>query len=125
MTDHYEIDPRFGGNAAYLNLSTELQKRKMKLVMDIVPNHVGNNHWMYQFYDTGWFNFRDTFLQTNFRANTTMDTYASASEKLINTDGAFVMTMPDLNQKNPQMAKYLDQMYLWWVEYARLSGYRV
>jgi len=125
MTDHYEIDPRLGGNTAYLNLSSELQKRKMKLVMDIVPNHVGNNHWMYQFYDTGWFNFRDTFLQTNFRANTAMDPYASSSEKLINTDGAFVMTMPDLNQKNPQMAKYLDQMYLWWVEYARLSGYRV
>jgi glycosidase len=32
--------------------------------------------------------------------------------------------MPDLNQKNPHMARYLIQNSIWWIEYAGLSGIR-
>ena len=125
ITDHYKIDPRLGTNASYLKLCTEMKQRNMKMVMDIIPNHVGNNHWMYKDYDTTWFNFRDTFIQTNYRANTVVDIYASQNEKILNADGAFVRTMPDYNQRNPHIKTYLDQMYLWWIEFAGLSGYRI
>ena len=125
ITDHYKIDPRFGTNADYVSLSQELKKHNMKLIMDIIPNHVGNNHWMYKNYDTGWFNFKDTFIQTNFRATTIMDPYAAQFDKSKNVDGAFVKTMPDYNQKNIHIRKYLDQLYLWWIEYASLNGYRI
>jgi len=33
--------------------------------------------------------------------------------------------MPDLNQRNEQMAKYLIQNSIWWVEYLGLSGIRM
>jgi glycosidase len=102
-----------------------MRKRNMKLVMDIIPNHVGNNHWMYQNYDTGWFNFRDSFVQTNFRANTVMDPYSSIQDRSQNVDGAFVRTMPDFNQKNEHIKRFLDQLYLWWIEFGGLSGYRI
>ena len=125
ITDHYKIDPRFGSNSEYLSLNMEMKKMNMKMIMDIIPNHVGHNHWMYQNFDTGWFNLRDSFVQTNFRATTIMDPYASQHEKAVNVDGAFVKTMPDYNQKNPHIVKYLNQLYLWWIEYAGLSGYRI
>jgi glycosidase len=32
--------------------------------------------------------------------------------------------MPDLNQRNPFMAKYLMQMSIWWIEYVGLAGIR-
>jgi hypothetical protein len=41
FTDHYTIEKRFGGAAAYLKLSDDLHKRGMKLIQDAVYNHVG------------------------------------------------------------------------------------
>ena len=68
---------------------------------------------------------KDTYVQTNFRAPTFADPNGAPSEKKINMDGWFVATMPDYNQKNPHIATYLDQLYLWWIEFANLSGYRI
>ena len=53
------------------------------------------------------------------------DPYGSTYDKKKFTDGWFVPTMPDLNQRNPQMAKYLIQNSIWWVEYLALSGIRM
>jgi neopullulanase len=41
------------------------------------------------------------------------------------SDGWFVESMPDLNQRNPMLANYLIQNTVWWIEYADLSGLRV
>lgn len=40
------------------------------------------------------------------------------------TDGWFVPTMPDLNQRNHFVADYLIQNSIWWIEYANLDGVR-
>ena len=42
FTNEYKIDPRFGGENAYLQLSDEMHKRGMKLIQDAVYNHVGS-----------------------------------------------------------------------------------
>ncbi len=125
LTNHYRIDPRFGGDAAYAKLCQDMRQRGMKMVMDIIPNHPGSSHWMYENPDQGWFNFQDSFVQSNFRAHANHDPYADPSEKLLNNSGAFVRTMPDYNQNNPHIARYFKQLYLWWVEVANLSGYRI
>jgi glycosidase len=125
ITDNYTIDPRLGSNKEYFELCDALIKENMKMVMDIVPNHLGDKHWMFLNFDTGWFNHKDSFVKTNYRAQTVMDPYASATEKSTNVDGWFVQTMPDLNQNNSHIATYLKQLYLWWAEAARLSGYRI
>jgi glycosidase len=39
-------------------------------------------------------------------------------------NGWFVDEMPDLNQKNPFVAKYLIQRTIWWIEYAAIDGIR-
>ena len=53
-----------------------------------------------------------------------MDPYASDIDKEEMTDGWFVPTMPDLNQRNHFVADYLIQNSIWWIEYANLDGVR-
>jgi glycosidase len=55
---------------------------------------------------------------------TLQDPYASASDRKRFTDGWFVPGMPDLNQRRPELATYLTQMTLWWIERYGLSGIR-
>jgi glycosidase len=52
------------------------------------------------------------------------DIHVAPEEKARFFDGWFVETMPDLNQRNKLVARYLIQNTLWWLEYANLSGIR-
>lgn len=125
-TDHYAVDPRFGGNEAYLALSAELKKRGMKLIKDMVYNHIGDKHYLIQDLPAAdWVHQHDTFTRTTYRAPTLMDPYRSERDYKTFTDGWFDTMMPDLNQQNPNLAKYLIQNSIWWVETAGLAGFRI
>ena len=125
-TDYYKIDPRFGTNELFLELSQKAKKRGIKFVMDIIPNHCGSEHWFFKDPPMeDWINNQSGFKQTNHRRETIQDIHASEIDKKDHIDGWFVETMPDLNQKNQKMSTYLIQNTLWWIEYAELSGIRV
>lgn len=126
QSDVYKIDPRYGTNEDYLRLSKELKKRKMKLVLDYVTNHWGAEHWMYKNLPTyEWVHQFPGYSQSNYRMSTQFDTNASKTDKRQCVDGWFVPSMPDLNQSNPLVLKYLTQNAIWWIEYADLDGFRV
>ncbi|AZA76038.1 alpha-amlyase [Chryseobacterium sp. G0186] len=130
QTDLYKIDARYGTNEDYKTLSQELNKRKMKLVMDYVTNHWGVSHWMIKDLPTKdwihWFNEGENgFKRSNYKTSTQFDTNASDIDKKYALDGWFDKTMPDINQKNPLVLKYLTQNAIWWIEYAELRGFRV
>ena len=125
-TDYYKVDPRFGSNELFKELSVNAKEKGIKLVMDLIPNHCGSEHWFFKDPPMdNWFNNQSGFKQTSHRRETVQDIYASEIDKREHADGWFVETMPDLNQKNQKMSKYLIQNTLWWIEYARLSGIRV
>ena len=125
-TDYYKVDPRFGSNELFQELSNSAKEKGIKLVMDLIPNHCGSEHWFFKDPPMdNWFNNQSGFKQTSHRRETVQDIYASEIDKREHADGWFVETMPDLNQKNQKMSKYLIQNTLWWIEYARLSGIRV
>ncbi|MGE8432627.1 glycoside hydrolase family 13 protein [Chryseobacterium joostei] len=130
QTDLYKIDARYGTNEDYKNLSKELNKRNMKLVMDYVTNHWGISHWMIKDLPTKdwihWFKEGEKgFKRSNYKTSTQFDTNASEIDKKYALDGWFDSTMPDINQKNPLVLKYLTQNAIWWIEYAELGGFRV
>lgn len=126
ITDHYKIDSRLGSNETYLKFAEESHKRGMKVVMDIVPNHIGNRHWLFRnLPEKSWVNEWNEFTRTNYRAPLAMDPYASQNELNIFHNGWFDYHMPDLNQKNPHVAKYLTQSYIWWAEYAGVDDFRI
>jgi len=126
QSDVYKIDPRYGTNEEYLQLSEEAKKKGIKLVMDYVTNHWGVEHWMFKDMPTyNWFHQFPGYGQTNYRMTTQFDPNKSAIDAKMCMDGWFVKSMPDLNQSNPMVNKYLIQNALWWIEYANLDGFRV
>ncbi|MBL7879405.1 MAG: cyclomaltodextrinase C-terminal domain-containing protein, partial [Chryseobacterium gambrini] len=130
QTDLYKIDQRYGTNEEYKELSQKLNQRKMKLVMDYVTNHWGVSHWMIKDLPTKdwihWFSDGENgFKRSNYKTTTQFDTNASEVDKKLALDGWFDTTMPDINQKNPLVLKYLTQNAIWWIEYAELGGFRV
>ncbi len=126
QSDVYKIDPRYGTNADYTRLASEMHKRDMKLVMDYVTNHWGIEHWMIKDLPTKeWINQFDTYTQTNHKRTVIHDIKAAEIDKKVAIDGWFVPSMPDLNLKNPLTLKYLIQNAIWWIESADLDGFRV
>ena len=132
QTDLYKIDGRYGTNEEYLELSRELQKRGMMLIQDYVTNHWGISHWLIQDLPTkDWIHqFADGegkygFKRSNYRITSQFDTNVAEIDKKEALNGWFDTTMPDLNQSNPLVLKYLTQNAIWWIEYAELGGLRV
>ncbi|MGM5469483.1 glycoside hydrolase family 13 protein [Flavobacteriaceae bacterium LMO-SS05] len=131
MTDFYKVDPRFGTLENYKELSSKMAEKDMKLIMDMVANHCGSNHWwMRDLPFKDWVNQQQAFLNgdklknSNHRRTTNQDSYASKVDKNEMTRGWFVPSMPDLNQKNPFMANYIIQNNIWWIETLKLGGIR-
>lgn len=130
MTDFYQVDPRFGTMEDYIELAKNSKNKGIKLIMDQVANHIGIEHWwMKDLPAKDWVNYQDEFLKnniviTNHRRTTNQDSYASVKDKNLMSEGWFVSTMPDLNQRNPLLANYLIQNSIWWIETLDLGGIR-
>ncbi|MDO9275925.1 MAG: glycoside hydrolase family 13 protein [Lutibacter sp.] len=130
MTNFYQVDPRFGTMEEYVELSKSAKNKGIKLIMDQVANHIGLEHWwMKDLPAHDWINYQDEFLKnnmvvTNHRRTTNQDAYASVKDKNLMSEGWFVSSMPDLNQRNPLLAKYLIQNSIWWIETLDLGGIR-
>ncbi|MCP4270493.1 MAG: glycoside hydrolase family 13 protein [Gammaproteobacteria bacterium] len=125
-TDYYTIDSRFGDNNLYRQLSRSAREKGIGLIMDMIPNHIGSEHWwMKDMPSKDWINHQGKFVATTHIRETLHDPHRVKSEAEAFNDGWFVPSMPDLNQRNPLLAKYLIQNAIWWVEFAELSGIRV
>ncbi len=125
ITNHYKVDPRYGTLDDYKELATKARQKGIKLVLDAVLNHTGTGHWwMTDLPFNDWVNKVDSFQQTNHRRTVNQDIYASAYDKDLWTNGWFVSSMPDLNNRNPFLANYLIQNTIWWIETLNLGGLR-
>lgn len=126
ITDHYRIDPRLGTNQDYFELCKTARKKGIKMVMDVVLNHCGNNHYLFKNPPSrGMFHQWDEFTRTNYRATTQMDPYASQYDKKRMNDGWFDKHMPDFDHTNRTISTYLIQNTIWWIEMAGLNALRV
>ena len=139
-TDYYRVDPRFGSNADYRQLIDDVHAKGLKVVMDMIFNHCGFEHpWVADMPSKDWFNLSDwlkqsngtsdsrgtDFLQTSYKLTPVMDPYASEVDKRETVEGWFVSTMPDLNQRNQHLMRYLIQNSIWWIETAGIDGIRM
>lgn len=150
-TDYYRVDPRFGTNEEYQQLVADAHSRHLKVVMDMIFNHCGFEHpWIKDIPSKDWFNspewlysskqigkdpmtglptgtpvVNDKYLQTSYRLTPIVDPYASKIDKKETVDGWFVPSMPDLNQRNPHVMKYLIQNSEWWIETVGIDGIRM
>ena len=139
-TDYYRVDPRFGTNAEYRQLIDACHAKGLKVVMDMIFNHCGFEHpWVADLPSKDWLNLSDwlkqsggtsdsrgtDFLQTSYKLTPVLDPYASEVDMRETVEGWFVSTMPDLNQNNPHLMRYLIQNSIWWIETAGIDGIRM
>ena len=129
ITDYYQADRRFGNNEEFRNLVDQAHAKGMKVVMDMIFNHCGVEHiWIKDMPCKDWFNNPDhenNFVQTSFKLTPHVDPYTSQYDADQMNDGWFVPSMPDLNQKNPHVYRYLVQNSFWWIEFANIDGIRM
>ena len=152
-TDYYRVDPRFGTNDDYRRLIDDCHKRGLKVVMDMIFNHCGFEHpWVSDMPSKDWLNHpewltekqsgrdpmtgftansdgsepaKSAYLQTSYKLTPVLDPYASEVDLRETTEGWFVPSMPDLNQHNPHLMRYLIQNSKWWIETAGIDGIRM
>ena len=124
-TDLYLTDARYGTNEDFKQFVHKAKQKGIGVIQDIVLNHIGSKHWwMADLPEKDWLNFQNKYTETSHRRTVVQDPYAAPADKELFVSGWFVPSMPDLNQRNPHMAKYLIQNTIWWIEYAGLSGVR-
>ena len=131
--DYYRIDPRYGTNELYCEFVEKAHNKGLKVIMDMVPNHCGTAHWwMKDLPSSTWINYPenlkrggDKLIRTNAAMSTHSDPHAAEVDKESCVKGWFDTTMPDMNLADPLVRHYLEQMAVWWVEYADLDGLRV
>ncbi len=126
ITDFYRVDPRYGTNEDFRQLVEKAHSKGLKVVMDMIFNHIGSGHWwMKDLPSSDWIHQFSEFTRTNYRVSTNMDPYASEGDTYLSEKGWFDNTMPDLNQNNPLVETYLIQNSLWWIAFSNLDGIRM
>ncbi len=126
FTDHYKIDPRLGGEAAYKNLIDAAHAKGMKIIQDAVYNHVGLYHFTVQDMPMkSWLHQWPKYTNTTYKDQTLFDPYASNIDRKKMVDGWFTEQMPDLDQSNSFVEKYLIQHAIWTVEEFGIDGWRI
>ncbi len=126
VTDHYKVDPRLGSNDSYKELVDLAHDNNIKMIRDVVFNHFGNNHPLtINPPDSSWINYWDEYTKTSYRASVRLDPHASQKDLERFDKGWFDHHMPDMNYKNKDLANYMIQNSIWWVEAFNLDAYRI
>jgi len=126
VTDHYKVDPRYGTNELYKQFVDKCHAMGLKVVKDLVHNHVGTEHWFIKDMPMkSWVHQWPKYTQSNFRDAAMMDPHVSAIDRKVMEQGWFDHRMADMNENNPYVQNYITQNHIWWVEYAGVDGFRL
>jgi glycosidase len=141
--DLYAVEPHLGSLREYQELVAAAHQQRMKILFDIVPNHVGPKHpWVAKLPLPDWFH-GTAQRHTNVSSPVSGAFYGEAGkqghdlfEAIVDphapprlwrnlTEGWFAGVLPDMNTENPVVAQYLLQNAIWWAESSGLDGFRI
>jgi glycosidase len=143
--DLYAVDPHLGTLQDYQDLVTAAHKLHMKVLFDVVPNHVGPLHpWVANPPTPDWFHgtandhlstsspWKPDFYGQSDKRDVSNDLFESLEDphtppqmRANLTTGWFFGLLPDLNTENPVVVEYLTQNSIWWAESSGLDGFRI
>ncbi|MEE2838403.1 MAG: alpha-amylase family glycosyl hydrolase [Bacteroidota bacterium] len=129
-TDSYLVDPRLGTLKAYKSLAAAAHDRGIRIVHDWVPNHWGNIHRLLTHpVDSAWVhNWKGGFTddkRTNYRSGVVLDPHGQSPDVAGFNDGWFDRMMPDMNQANEDLQRYMGTNILWWMAEVGIDGLRI
>ncbi|HEX8250298.1 MAG TPA: alpha-amylase family glycosyl hydrolase [Pyrinomonadaceae bacterium] len=120
--DYYSTEDHFGTMRDLQRLIREAHKQNIKVIQDQVANHVGVQHvWAKNAPLDDWFS---RFSQNSFNNSVLLSPNASESERDNLLRGWFNEFLPDLNQNQPEVARYEIQNALWWIAMTGIDGIR-
>jgi glycosidase len=115
--DYYGVEQHFGDTAEVRRLVDAAHAQGIKVILDMVANHTSAFHpWVDDSPTPTWYNgTRRSHLANTFQGWTIADPYSPPAMRRETLEGWFVNFLPDLNQGDPEVARYLTQNTLWWV----------
>ena len=120
--DYYGVENHFGSMNDLRELVEKAHKQGIKVIQDQVANHVGFKHpWMKNPPLDDWF---PPFQQEKFNNSALLSPNASPAERDNLLHGWFDFALPDMNQDEPEVAKYEIQNALWWIGATGIDGIR-
>ena len=120
--DYYGVENHFGTMADLTELVQKANSMGIKVIQDQVANHVGFRHpWMKQAPLDNWFT---PFKQNKFNNSSLLSPNASPADVENTLKGWFDFSLPDLDQTEPEVARYEIQNALWWIGMTGISGIR-
>ena len=120
--DYYGVENHFGTFADLREMIETAHRSGFKVIQDQVANHVGVQHpWARNPPLENWFS---KYSQNSFSNSVLLSPNASQSERDNLLKGWFNELLPDLNQSEPEVARYEIQNALWWIGMTGIDGIR-
>ena len=125
-TDMYAVDEHFGDMAMFKAIVDDAHASGIKIVLDMVANHTGPYHpWVKDSPTPTWYHGTEaSHINETWQTYTVADRYASSEMRRGVLDGWFINILPDFNQDDPEVARYIIQNTLWWVGMSGMDGIR-
>jgi glycosidase len=125
-TDYYGVEDHFGDLKTLRELIDKAHALGLKVIQDQVANHIGAHHpWAGDPPLDNWFHgTMQNHLLDKFQNSVLLSPHANQEEVRNTLDGWFSDDMPDMNQEEPEVARYEIQNALWWVGSTGIDGIR-
>ncbi|HEY0174661.1 MAG TPA: alpha-amylase family glycosyl hydrolase [Pyrinomonadaceae bacterium] len=124
--DYYAVEDRFGTLETLRELVEKSHALGIKVIQDQVANHVGSQHpWVKDPPLPDWFHGTfESHVRNPFRGDLLLSPHAPDAARRPTLDGWFSDDLPDMNQEQPEVARYEIQNSLWWVGVTGIDGIR-
>lgn len=135
ISDYYNIDPVFGNLSDFDNLIKKAHGKKMKVLMDFVPNHTSSEHpWFKESRSSKTNSKRDWYIwkspeKKGAAPNNWLSQFGGSAWELDKKTGeyylhTFDVSQPDLNWRNPQVVEEILNVMRYWLRKG-VDGFRV
>jgi glycosidase len=124
--DYYGVEDHFGDLNSLRELIEKAHALGLKVIQDQVANHIGSHHpWVLDPPLDNWFHgTTQNHLLDKFQNSVLLSPHGNQEEVRNTLNGWFGDDMPDMNQDEPEVARYEIQNSLWWVGTAGIDGIR-
>lgn len=132
IADYYNIDSRYGTMEDFENLSREAKKRDIKIMLDMVFNHVSTEHEWFRKALAGDRKYQDFFFfkegeennpPTNWESKFGGKSWEYVPELKMFYLHLFDKTQADLNWENPEVKKEIYKIIDFWISKG-VEGFR-
>ena len=126
VSDYYDIDPEFGTMDDFDTLLSDCHERGVKVIIDLVLNHSGNDHEFFQKACEELREGKEDGYARYYNFSKKQD--STHNRKVMGSDyyyeGQFDVTMPDWNLSYEGTRKYFEDVAKFWLEKG-VDGFRL